>query len=256
MHQLSLPTLLATLALLCGGCAWAIVALVNAALRWFGRDVSAPLPLRESVVGAAATLFGLMIAFSAAGIWADSARARAAVERETDALENVVALAGTLPAPSRDAVRGAVAAYAREVVARDWPRMREGAGVDDPAYIVAEKALIDALTLAAEAGPPEAAGVSRIVTQLLDARAARSQRLLVAASGMSRAQWTSVIVIACLTVLAIGLVNAHSRRSQLVATQVAAALVAAVAFAIVAHDRPFAGSISIGPAPFERIAAP
>jgi hypothetical protein len=56
MHQLPLLVMLATLLALSAATAFAIVVAANVAPRRAGKALDAPLPLRESVVGAGATL--------------------------------------------------------------------------------------------------------------------------------------------------------------------------------------------------------
>jgi hypothetical protein len=61
-----------------------------------GVDPAVPLPIRDTLIDSVSAMFALMMAFSAAGIWNDTSQANTAVQRESNALENVLALEGTL----------------------------------------------------------------------------------------------------------------------------------------------------------------
>jgi hypothetical protein len=88
---------------------------------------------------------------SAAGIWNDTSRANTAVQQESNALENVLALARSLPPELGDKIREGVRRYGRQVVTGDWPAMMRKIGVDDPIYDASDQILVDLIhTLALE----------------------------------------------------------------------------------------------------------
>jgi hypothetical protein len=103
-RALPLPQLfLATL--ICVAVVGAVVILiVRLAVRLIGLDPSQPILIRDAVISSLGAIFALMVAFSASGIWNDALQARAAVQREANAIENVTALASHYPEELRDEV--------------------------------------------------------------------------------------------------------------------------------------------------------
>ena len=64
-------------------------------------------------------MFAIMLAFSAAGIWSDDIRAREAVQREANALENIVAISSYLPEQLRGEVRNQILVFGRRTIEED-----------------------------------------------------------------------------------------------------------------------------------------
>ena len=87
------------------------------------------LPIRDALIGSLSAMFALMVAFSAAGSWSDAVQARAAVQREANSIENIIAIAWSFPNEFRDQVHNEILRYARRVVEKDWPAMRHRAEV-------------------------------------------------------------------------------------------------------------------------------
>jgi hypothetical protein len=62
-------------------------------------------------------MFAVLIGFASAGIWNDEVQARTAVQREANAIENIVALASSYPTELRD-----------------WPAMQQRTDANDNLY--------------------------------------------------------------------------------------------------------------------------
>jgi hypothetical protein len=91
-----LPLFLVTI--ICGFAAGALVLVaVRVTVHLLDLDSSHPLPIRDALISSLSAMFALMVAFSAAGIWTDSIQARAAVQREANSIENIVAIAWSFP---------------------------------------------------------------------------------------------------------------------------------------------------------------
>lgn len=244
-HQLSLPCMFAVVLALSLAVCWLLIGLVRVLVPLLGFWPEDPLPIRDSLINACGGLFALIAAFSAAGIWADAASARNAVAREADAVENAMVLSASLPPDVRSVVEDGVRAYVRDVLAIDWPAMSEAVPFDDPVYDAAEKHLLRAIDLVSRQN--QSLAHTTILNQLLDVRHARIARIAASNAGMTWAQWVALWVISTATLLAIAICNSHSFRMQIVATHVYVLVVSAAYFAILAHDRPFVGKISILP---------
>ncbi len=235
-------------------CCWAVVAGTRVFMARIGWGGTEALPIRDSIAGGLTGIFALIIVFSAAGIWNETVSARGALHREADALENALALLRGLPEDTRAPIADAIRDYAARVVDTDWPAMRRGASLDDPAYLPAEAILIG---LIGDLSARQAAltGVySTLMTQFLEARHARLQRVTLAHGGLSAAQWTAMLIVALAAMAAFAACNNNSFSLQLVVTHLFALAAAAVFFLVLAHDRPFVGSISVQPTPIAALA--
>lgn len=102
----------------------AVVLAVWAVRRWvpetregFHAEISAPM------LGVAATLFGLLLAFVIIIGYQNLLDADDSVSREAGALSSIVRDSAAFPAPGGANVRLAVGTYVRAVVNDEWPQM-------------------------------------------------------------------------------------------------------------------------------------
>jgi hypothetical protein len=132
LEALPLPRLFVA-TLVCGVIVGAVVIVsVRLALRALGGGATQVLPIQGSLITGLTTMFALMVAFSAAGIWRDDVQARAVVQRQANALENVVALSSYLPDALREEVRNEILHIGQRVVENDWPAMKRRVGPNEP----------------------------------------------------------------------------------------------------------------------------
>jgi hypothetical protein len=256
MQNLALPAMFLAALVIALALCWAIMLAVRLWIRGRGLDPTVPLPIRDTLIGAVSAIFALMMAFSAAGIWNDTLQANTAVQREANALENVVALAGSLPPDLAEKVRGSVVDYGRQVVDHDWPAMVHKVGIDDPVYDISDNTLVDLINVlslehARIVGLPT---LAPLFGQVIEARSARLARITLANAGVSVAQWLAMLVIAVAAMSAIAICNSHHFGMQALSMHIYALAAAAAFFVILAHDRPFVGVISVSPAPILRLA--
>jgi hypothetical protein len=135
LQNLSLVTMFAVTLVIGLVFCWLILLAVRLGVRMSGLDSSQLLPIRDTMIGAISTIFALMVAFSAAGIWNDTLQATTAVQREANALENILALAASLPPELSASVQDSVARYGRQVVESDWPAMVRKVPLESPVYV-------------------------------------------------------------------------------------------------------------------------
>lgn len=257
LHQLPLPLMfLVVLATSLAVC-WVVIAMVRVIIRLAGFPVTEILPVRDSIIGACTTIFALMVAFTAAGIWSDALAARSTSQREADAVENALMLAGGLPTDMRTVVRERLNAYVASVISHDWPEMRQGTSLDAPAFRQSEDILIGTIGLLSrqQATLGQLATYAPLLNQLLEVRHARLARLAASNAGITWAQWFAMMLISTCALIAIAACNAHSYRMQIAATHLYVLVVSAAYFVILAHDRPFIGRIAVQPVAFESLAS-
>jgi hypothetical protein len=105
----------------------------------------------------------------------------------------------------------------------------------------------------APAPPPSSRCVARVlIEQLVDLRAARLQREMMARGGVSPAQWVAMLLIALGAMTMIAVAHNHEIGLQITTLSVYAVAVSSAFFVILAHDRPFVGHLAVGPVPIEQ----
>jgi hypothetical protein len=92
-----------------------------------------------------------------------------------------------------------------------------------------------------------------IIAALGTALDARRQRIIVSQAEVNSVKWWCLYLQAICELLVIALVHCDNRLGSGIALGLFATGVAASVLLIAAHDRPFTGQISVGPAPLQQI---
>jgi hypothetical protein len=82
---------------------------------------------------------------------------------------------------------------------------------------------------------------------------ARRQRILISGSQVNWIKWSALFLQAACALIAIAMVHSDNRLTSAITMGIFAAGVAASVLLIVAHDRPFVGELSVGPAPLLQV---
>lgn len=254
-HKLPLPAMFVVVLVIGVTICWLVIGAVRLGARLMGFAADEVLPIRDSIIGACTTIFALTVAFAAAGIWNDALNARSTVQREADALENASVLASGLPAEIGTRIRADIKDYVQSVVTVDWPEMAKGGTLEDPVFDRSEKILIDLVAFLSSqpAAVSQQPVFTSLLNQVLDARHARIARLVASNAGITGAQWIAMLCISTTALTAIAICNSHSLRMQVTATHLYVLVAVAAYFVILAHDRPFVGTISIKPVAFRTL---
>jgi hypothetical protein len=192
-------------------------------------------------------LFGLLVAFVAAQVWGDVDRATTAVNREASALRAVVLLSEAFPGEAEGRLRGLIRRHIQEAQTNEWPAMARRRATLTVIPTPLAEALQTTLTLTSH-DEGQVAAKREIVTALESALDARRQRILVSRSEVNWVKWTALIIQAICTLAAIGMVHSDHRVTAGLAMGLYSTAVAVCILLIAAHDRPFTGQLSIGPA--------
>lgn len=197
-------------------------------------------------------IFGLFVAVAAAQVWNDSDRASSAVTREASALRSAVLLAAGLPEEQQTRLRGLLRDYVQQAVEVEWPEMARRAA----SLRTSPPALAEALQFVASFTPQgggQQTAQREIVDALQIALDARRQRIIVSHAEVTPIKWWCIYLQATCALLVIGLVHCDNRLAACIAMGLFATGVAASVLLIAAHDRPFAGDVSISPEPLLQI---
>jgi Protein of unknown function (DUF4239) len=255
LQSLPLLILFAASLLAAAGLALTSRAAARRLAAWYGLEPGTALPLRDTVVTVTAGIYGLLVAFTSAGIWHDTTQARIAVQREAQALENVLVLSGGVSPAFAQTMSRRVIDYVDVVTRVDWPLMAFGTATDDPAFDASDEILVGMLEqlvagMTAHASPVLNAGLG----QVAELRSARVARLALSSTGTTGAQWVVLVFIAFAALLAVAMTHVHERRMLRFATGIYGLVVGATFFVVLAHDRPFVGDVSVQPHALTRIA--
>ena len=197
-------------------------------------------------------LFALFTAFTAAQVWNDTDRANTAVLREASALRAAVILAANFPGEPEAHMRRLIRRHIEEAVDQEWPMMaRHTATLAIIPQPLAEAARVTlALTPSNRGQEIAQRGIDAALENALDAR---RQRILVSLSQVNLTKWLCLLVQAICMLFAIAMVHSDNRRAVALAMGLFASGVAVSVLLILAHDRPFTGEISVGPAPLLQV---
>lgn len=216
-------------------------ALLTWAVHWFVPRIGGPDGARlgrfePEVAAQLGLVFGLLLSFNAVTVWEQSAAARDAVLAEASGLREVAELVAELPAEQRLSARGSLRAYLSHLIEAEWPQLRTAdVRLDKPAALK---------SLAAIA---RTSGNDDLHDAVTDAVKAREDRIRVATRRMLPARWTVVIILAALTIVAVGFVHAEHARARAIALGMVAFGIASCFIVLLAHIRPFVGVLALQP---------
>ena len=91
-----------------------------------------------------------------------------------------------------------------------------------------------------------------LIDQIVDLRAARLQREMIARGGVSTAQWLAMMLIALGAMTMIAIAHNHEGGLQITTLSVYAVGVSSAFFVLLAHDRPFLGYLAVEPIPIQQ----
>lgn len=197
-------------------------------------------------------IFGLFVAVAAAQVWNDVDRASAAVTREASALRSTVLLSAGLPEEQQTRLRGLLRDYLQQATAVEWPDMARRA----VSLRTSPPALDGALQFVASL-TPQGAGQQTAQREIVDALQialdARRQRIIASHAEVDPIKWLCIYLQATCALFVIGLIHCDNRLAAGIAMGLFATSVAAAVLLITAHDRPFAGYVSVSPEPLLQV---
>lgn len=193
-----------------------------------------------------AVVFGLIIGFLSAQVWADAERANGAVIREAGALRTLLLLATVYPAPTEARIRAHVRRHIRDAVEQEWPSMALERAPLPPVTDADTEALQELLSLVPQ-GEAQAIAQREMISSLRNALDARRERVIISKSKINWVKWTVVFVLAGLILVTIAMIHSDNRLTAAIAMALFSIGVAACVVLIASHNRPFTGEISVSP---------
>jgi hypothetical protein len=215
--------------LIAGGIVW--LTHLSPARPFFASCIGVAGPFFASV----AVLFSLFAAFLANDVQHRQAEAKAAVFSEADGIRTILRLAEALGASGRMVQTEAVS-YARWVLDKEFPAMRQGGETEDLSALRSLSLAVLTSSLAVTAPPPV---LQAMIGGLVEVRQARMERLLLAAGLNDQMGWLAMLALGVLTQVAVAVVQLERLRPQALALFVFTTAFAATVVLIGLGERPF-----------------
>jgi hypothetical protein len=200
---------------------------------------------------AISVLLALLTGFVANDAWERQRQAARVVQNERS---NLLATHDLSLATVSDMaeIRAALVAYAEALVTDEWPRMTDGQSSPR-----AGAALGQLMTAAADPkhGISGQAAHALLLDAVMNLRTARGERLALADAQGDQSKWLTLMVLAGLTLVAIGLVHLERPVAQVTTLMLFAIAMVTTLGVIALHERPFDGPLATSSAPIERARA-
>ncbi|HVG50457.1 MAG TPA: hypothetical protein VM867_02355 [Xanthobacteraceae bacterium] len=202
------------------------------------------------MVGVFGLMFGLLTGFLAAEISARNSQAENAVSGETNALYEVRTLS-VASASEMAGVRDTLREFVRSELRDEWPKMSQAgrSAATETAFGNLLREVADP-KIARDSGAAVHVALLGAVSRV---GVARSQRLAISNDTTNTVKWVTVLVLAMITQIAIGLVHVEKPRAQIATlTLFTSSLVVALGL-IAMQEWPFIGPLQIRPTPLQEV---
>lgn len=196
------------------------------------------------------TAYSVLTAFIMVVVWGDFQDAGRNSVGEAVAIAGVYRLAATFPEPESHRAQETLARYARAVVEDEWPQMahaQESAVAGD--LLNQTWQIFDEMPR----GARESGAYNRALDQLAQAENHRELRLLISRDGLPTIMWLVLVTGAVLTVSCVYFVGVATVRLHALMAGTLAGMIGLTLFMIFSLDRPFGGTVSVGPDGFKLV---
>jgi hypothetical protein len=193
-------------------------------------------------------LQAVLLAFVLISLFDATTAAEDGSYEEADSLVAAVWAARELP--DSDEVTTQALAYAREVIEREWPRMSEGADVDDRGWTVLER-LRGEVAAAPATDEWTVDQKNEASDQLWNVYQQRQDRLNAAGGGVNSVVWFALVVGAIMAVALPILFGGPKPATHILIVSILAGTMAMLLYATQQLQNPYGGGAQVSPAAFE-----
>jgi len=190
-------------------------------------------------------LYAVLLAFAVIVVWEKFNQADSDVAKEASAAATVFRLTRGIDAEHGTAIRKATTDYLTAAIAKDWPAMERSKA--SPAATGALNEIYSAVLKFHAVDANEGIVVAEILRQVDVISDARRARLVMADGIVPGIIWTVLFGGAALTIAFTFFFGTDNLRAQALMTGVLSVLIFSGLLTIVAIDRPFAGTVKVGP---------
>lgn len=213
--------------------------------RFRGQDFVQHNEVGGFIIAVVGTLYAVALGFLTVIVWQHFADARDLVALESAAAADSWHVAIGLPLASRSRVRNDILEYAKIMIDREWPEMRQG-GFDADADIIVMDAMIATGTIT-PANFRESNAQSETMHQLTVLHDERQRRLASNTRGVSPFEWLVLAIGAICVVGFCWLFGLANQRAHLLMTSAVAIVIASMLVLLFELQYPFRSHIGIGP---------
>jgi hypothetical protein len=204
------------------------------------------------IIAIVGVIYAVLLAFVVIVSWEEFSQAEDLVGQEASALRGLYRETVAFPPEVRDRIEGDVLAYARSVVDQEWPAMSRGEP-GDPAVAASLDRMAEHLAALPTDTPIQQAYIGVEADRFGELVSFRSQRLDYVEQGLPPVLWVALVFGALLTIGFAMIFGLRSTGLHMIMTGSLAALIGVLLFVAVAIDHPFAGDVSVDPAPLVRV---
>jgi hypothetical protein len=190
-------------------------------------------------------LYAVLLAFAIIVVWQKYADAESTVAKEAGAAATIYHLSRGLGEAPGAALRAAVTGYLKVVISEEWPAMDQGKS--SGAANKALRAIYGVLLQAGSVRQQDTALMSEIFYQLDQLTQTRRARLVAAEGAVPGVVWSVLFGGAFLTIGFALFFGSTNLRAQMLMMALLSALIFSELLVIVAIDRPFTGTVKVGP---------
>jgi len=203
--------------------------------------------------GAIGTIFALVFALVTIAMWGNCDKAYNGVAEEANCIHNLYCDLEPYPAAMREATRGLLRTYLKELITQEWPLLAESREDPEARRLVAE--LSARLTGYQPASQGEMPLHGEVLTQVSRYRALRHDRLRAAEPYLDPSMWVALVAG---TVILLGFCSVWKMASLKHHLLMAAALGASLGslvFLMAVYNHPFRPPAAIRPTPLQMLLA-
>ena len=240
---------------------WQNVAIVVVALIlslgfwWFVRWVWPPARRREhnditgwqvSVLG---TTYAVIIGFMLFTVWSYFQDAQQNAQAEASCLVNLYWAVSGLPPTQRDEIRGLAREYADAMITTEWPAMNRGEISPTGTQIM--QRMWKSASQSQSLSPAEQVSLDQAMSLLSSITEHRRMRQLQSQTALPGILWAVLIVGGAITIMSACLFGSELPTLHMLQVVTLALLLSMALVAIADINRPFQGSVNVGPGGFE-----
>jgi hypothetical protein len=200
-------------------------------------------------------LYAVLLAFAIIFVWQRYNDAENNVAQEAGAAANIYRLSRGLDDHVGTALRDSLTGYLHAAISSDWPAMERGTPEPNATGRLALDGIYTALLTNANADPRAGLVIPEILRQIDLITQARRSRLITAEGIVPNLIWLVLFGGAILTIGFTFFFGTKNLRAQTAMAVVLSVIVFSELLIVVAIDRPFTGSIKVGPEPLVRVLA-
>ena len=205
----------------------------------------------SGTVQAIGVFYGITVGLIAVGVWNTNSNAADLVSQEASAIGGLYRDVTGLPSPLRETLQVKLREYTGALIDREWPAQEKGIIPEEGTRIMND------FQLHLFAFEPTTPGQTQLYSEALRAfnrlAEARRLRLNAVTNGLSGTMWGVIWLGAVISIGVAYLFKIEDVKMHMVLVALMGGFLAILLFMISVNDRPFYGTITVSPEPYQLI---